>query len=352
MREKDESATSEEIVRPAKKQKVGAASQPASTTATIATTAKKTDQANKANQSTTQARKEIIDTVINKAPSTKNGKKRSAEDDTTLDHTSKHKKGKTEQDSERLSTPPREADENPAYDDRRDKTFWPVESSNPPLGLGIKRIGLLYSRPNPALVSRWRSSPMCSAHSSESTPTLVDDDTDEATSDEHPTTPEHDVRCEKPDDLETATTCSRSMIQSDTEDLHPVSDEDEGNEIDGFMQSQERVSAPVLKSMGLISKPSPLAIAKRVWAPPALIVADPDDEDFFSPLHEPSTPQHTDRRSLPITPTQQRLESSPLNYQPPGFFQSRAQKSIFDDFDISSGEEVFAKLFPNKYSTH
>ncbi|EJD03160.1 uncharacterized protein FOMMEDRAFT_140883 [Fomitiporia mediterranea MF3/22] len=228
------------------------------------------------------------------------------------------------------------------YDDRRDKTFWPALPPLPPVGEGIKRTGLLNLRPNPNLVSRWRTSPLRAAHSSDSTPTLIDDDTDETASDGHPPTPENNGGA-TPEVVDEAERQARHL--SVVCDLPPLSDEDEEVDDDGDVVEKKN-SVSTLKGLGLISRPNPLVLSKRIWAPPALI-ADPDCEELthssspeqIRPKRRRKIQEMDDQRmvvdSAPSSPTD-RTSLSDLSIRA---FESRVKKGMFDDFDASSGEE-------------
>lgn len=218
-------------------------------------------------------------------------------------------------------------------DDRRDKTFWPALTPLPPPGDGIKRTGLLTSRPNPNLISRWRFSPLRPVHSSSSTPTLVDDDSDGTTSDDHPATPENNG-------VGTPEMVGNVEGPSDMHDHVLSSDEDEEREGEG----RKRATASTLKGLGLISKPNPLTLSKRVWAPPARIVESDCEDLHSSPSQEVKTKDRKDYDSSvermvdgsrPESPTGH-ASLSDLSIQA---FQSKAKKGMFDDFDVSSGEE-------------
>ncbi|KAI5123638.1 hypothetical protein M0805_001671 [Coniferiporia weirii] len=282
----------------------------------------------------------------------RNGRKRVAEPDAISSSSVGRKRGRPSAASDAVSssfeTPPFSED----GDDRRDKTFWPTLPTLPPPGDGIKRTGLLNVRPNPMHVSRWRASPLCSVHSSDSTPTLVDDDTDEATSDEHPATPENnDGHGTTPEVVDIG---SQSRHPSGSRDVPPASDDDDddgnGDEYgeenaEGVFRKPKKLTVSTLKGFGLIAKPSPLTLSKRIWAPAALI-ADPDCEDLNPPgVGEPTTPKRRRRgRSSVVSPKRAEGNSSTIDLAPTSdrsarVLEARVKKSMFDDFDASSGEE-------------
>ena len=237
-------------------------------------------------------------------------------------------------------------------DDRRDKTFWPAESSEsilPPLGGGIHRTGFLL-RPNPAFMSRWRSSPvMRYSGSTDSTPTLVDDDTDnDVASDEHPSTPENEMddgRFDTPD-VEAELPVECAYVENP-----PSSEEEEEREVEKLTQTPKKPAPTTLKGAGLIIKPNPVTLAKRTWAPSALIIADPEDEVTApSDLAEPRTPpRHRRLDASSGNSTSRPIGSNSPQDRTPGSISSvrvlesrvRKPRSIFDDYyDASSGEEV------------
>ncbi|OCB86840.1 hypothetical protein A7U60_g6013 [Sanghuangporus baumii] len=218
-------------------------------------------------------------------------------------------------------------------DDRRDKTFWPALTPLPPPGDGIKRTGLLTLRPNPNLISRWRASPLRAAYSSSSTPTLVDDDSDGATSDEHPATPENNgARTpEVMENVEEATDIHEHALSSD---------EDEEMDDDDVKKG----AGSTLKGLGLISKPNPLTLAKRVWAPPARIV-ESDCEDLNSSSSQDMKAKNRkghdsfEERMVGSSQSGGPIAHTSLSDISIQAFQSKAKKGMFDDFDASSGEE-------------
>lgn len=231
-------------------------------------------------------------------------------------------------------------------DDRRDKTFWPalpaVAQSE-----GIKRLGLLNLRPNPHSFSRWRASPLRSVHSSDSTPLLVDDDTDGTLSDAHPTTPDNnDGFVSTPEIVEDTPHDSRQ--NSVPKDLLSVSEEDnEVEEVDSDENARKpaKLSVSTLKGLGLISKPSPLALSKRIWAPQAQM-ADSEVEIVTSPL-QTMTPKRHHKERTPVSP----LSHSPrengmtgrslLSTRSPRSCRIAGKKSFFlDESEVSEGEEV------------
>lgn len=226
-------------------------------------------------------------------------------------------------------------------DDRRDKTFWPALPILP-LGGGIRRTGLLNYRPNPTLVSRWRSSPMQLSASTESTPTLVDDDTDnEATSDEHPSTPENDIDEGHFNNLQT--------VPPEPVEVPPSSEEDEAKEVEELTLPLKKTGPSTLKGLGLITKPNPSTLAKRTWAPLALIIADPEDEVTVpQELAEPRTPPRRRRQDVCSTKSSPSQQSITPKGQSSGSLCSvhvlesnvLRPRRIFDDYDASSGEEV------------
>ncbi|KAH8119207.1 hypothetical protein DFH11DRAFT_1686151 [Phellopilus nigrolimitatus] len=266
----------------------------------------------------------------------RNSQKKNTEPENAVLISSSRKRGRPSATDESVISPAEERLVDDDGDDRRDKTFWPALPSLPPVGDGIRRTGLLNMRPNPMLVSRWRTSPVRSTHSSDSTPTLVDDDTDEGTSDEHPATPENNGST--PEVVESTET---------SHDMPPNSDDDEENENDAEDTARlpKRLTISTFKSFGLIAKPSPLTLSKRVWAPPALI-ADPDCEEL-NPLapSEPMSPKRKRRKHTPTpSPTQPEdtdnpVERTPTSARSARIFESQVRKSVFDDFDASSGEE-------------
>lgn len=227
-------------------------------------------------------------------------------------------------------------------DDRRDKDFWPTLPV-PPAGVGIKRTGLLLGRPNPNVVSRWRSDLERGNGYSANTPNLVADDTDnEITSDEHPTTPDHDAlgdtHVRSMEEVEGV--ISEDSTGTTSDELPPASDAEEDTRV------PPKLTIPTLKSLGLISRPSPITLSKRIWAPPALI-ADPDDDVAFPP-HEQELEAPQRRRthvSAKASSGQMSLatsssKNSPRSFRSVKFSESRAKKYLFDEYDGSSGEEV------------
>lgn len=132
-------------------------------------------------------------------------------------------------------------------DDRRDKSFWPCLPL-PPNGLGVKHLGLLNVRPNPCRISRWRSS----YGSSESTPTLVDDDTDDNASDIHPSTP--------PDNGD-------SIVE--TSSTHPLGTPEAPPDSESEGDIVEKAPPPKLSvsTIGLLLRPNPVEMARRIRAP-------------------------------------------------------------------------------------
>jgi len=152
-------------------------------------------------------------------------------------------------------------------DDRRDKSFWPCLPL-PPNGLGVRHLGLLNVRPNPCRISRWRSS---YGSSSEGTPTLVDDDTDDNASDIHPSTPP-----DNGSNVDVVVDASVEILSPNhlgTPEVPPDSDS-EGDVL-------EKVAPPKKLSVstsGLFSKPNPGQLAKRIWASSALVVECAEDE--------------------------------------------------------------------------
>lgn len=261
----------------------------------------------------------------------------------TVKHNTR-KRGRLSAAEEPLDTTHRNPPVDENGDDRRDKTFWPALPSLPPLGDGIKRTGLLNLRPNPNQVSRWRASPLRASHSLESIPTLVDDDTSEATSDEHPSTPENRSGLgstpEVVDDVE-----RHSQDPSEVCEVPPTSDEEEVDRHEHNDSRPQKTTISAFKGLGLIYKPSPLALSKRIWAPPALI-ADPDCEDLDSSVSEPS---RFKKRRRNLVSEQRNADdsasSSPIvgRTSPSGVsidaFSLKVKRGMFDDFDASSGEE-------------
>lgn len=233
-------------------------------------------------------------------------------------------------------------------DDRRDKSFWPVLPVLPPRHSGTNRIGLLNFRPNPTFISRWRSNPMQYSPSTDSTPTLVDDDTDnDAASDEHPSTPENDIDEGRFGSVQTV---------PDVVDVPPSSEEDEEREVEQLTLAPKNSGPSVLKGLGLIAKPNPVTLAKRTWAP-ALIIADPEDEVTVPhELAEPRTPPRRRRQDACSTTTKSspsQSDSTPRGRSPGSLrsvhvLESKVlrPRSIFDDYDASSGEEVRSFYFP------
>ncbi|KLO20359.1 hypothetical protein SCHPADRAFT_2227 [Schizopora paradoxa] len=155
-------------------------------------------------------------------------------------------------------------------DDRRDKSFWPCLPL-PPNGLGVKHLGLLNVRPNPCSISRWRSS----YGSFESTPTLVDDDTDDNASDIHPSTP--------PDNGVNDDIVVDSIAEVST--TYPLGTPEVPPESDSESEVVEKIPPPKLtvSTIGLFSKPNPVELARRIWAPLTPTVDSAEDD--------PRTPQ-------------------------------------------------------------
>ena len=289
-----------------------------------------------------QVKVEAGESILLNAGQRSTGRKRpaEAEPEVPADLSPKKRKG-------RRSVPEDVADEpehNPFMDedgdDRRDKTFWPALPILP-LGGGIRRTGLLNFRPNPTLISRWRSSPMQLSASTESTPTLVDDDTDnEATSDDHPSTPENDIDEGHFNNLQT--------VPSEAVEVPPSSEEDEEKEVEQLTLPPKKTGPSALKGLGLISKPNPSTLAKRTWAPPALIIADPEDEVTVpQELPEPRTPPRRRRQDVCTTKSSPSQQSTPQGRSSGSIrsvhvLESKVlrPRSVFDDYDASSGEEV------------
>ncbi|TDL21311.1 hypothetical protein BD410DRAFT_789738 [Rickenella mellea] len=198
--------------------------------------------------------------------------------------------------SAELDTPPAkklrldEELESADEDDRRDKTFWPALPS-PPLGYGFKRFGLLNTRPNPGLMSRWRTTPPSSTHSQESTPTLLDDGTDDDTrSDAQPATPERDSDMPDVKQTELEDTPRRSKLAHSVPETPVIGMDDSDGESEIVVRQPRRPSIiPPLRGLGLYQRPSPIALAKRIWS-------------TESPMTEDGE-RRGDKFSLPPSPT-------------------------------------------------
>ena len=179
-------------------------------------------------------------------------------------------------------------------DDRRDKTFWPALPSPQPEHMF--RRSWLDLRPNPMHVSRWRapSKPMRSSASTGSIPTLVDD-SDDAASDHHPSTPENN-------DCEQVST-PRVAIGADTNGVHeqpPVSDEED--EEPQVWTPPYSGLLPVLRSRTLICKPNPIAMSKLARS---IDVTEPSsDSDSGSSMKIKSEEEDDEENGPPFTPTQ------------------------------------------------
>jgi len=161
-------------------------------------------------------------------------------------------------------------------------------------------------RPNPTHMSRWRSSALREVHSSESTPTLVDDDTDnDGASDEHPATPENDhndaVHVVSPPHEDGGIDRAHPPDVQDKDDAPPSSEDEEEEGVSEVTQSPKRLVVKSLKGLGLISKPSPLTLSKRIWAPTVLIADADDDACFRRQSGIPLLLNATDSRDHPLS---------------------------------------------------
>lgn len=216
---------------------------------------------------------------------------------------------------------------NEDVDDRRDKNFWPAPEVPPP-GFGMKRLGGLTMRPSPAVVSRWRSSPLRHSYSSESTPTLVDDDTDnDVTSDEHASTPENDV-------LAVDMASAESVPASPHVDLIDLLSDSDDDVIEIPSLPKKHSISSGLKGLGLGLKPSPLALSRRTWAPTTAFNDDPDDGMKAS---QSSTENvlYGSSKKRPAPDGGRRVSDGSLR----GHRSSKSRK-VLDEMEDLSGEEV------------
>jgi hypothetical protein len=258
-------------------------------------------------------------------------------------------------------------------DDRRDKSFWPA-TELPPLGSGMKRLGALTMRPSPVVVSRWRSSPLRNSYSVESTPMLIDDDTDdnEVTSDEHASTPENETPADvivNVEDIDTASSSAasgESVPASPRVDLTALPSDTEDEVVEVHSHSASSVSktpkstmSSGLKGLGLGLKPSPLALSRRIWAPTAAIIIDGDDDVVVS-SGSPNkatiglSPSSTGRGlGLGVSRSLKRRASDGERRASDGYgsggsprgHRSSKSRRVLDEMEDLSGEEVSGSLF-------
>lgn len=231
-------------------------------------------------------------------------------------------------------------------DDRRDKTF---ELANPhPPGQNVKRTGLLALPPNPCFVSRFRHSSSHPVRTDSSTPSLVEDESDETgTSDGNPCTPQNlDHLASTPDFVNQELTHGNADMLEPSPELggRDGSDDAEGGE--------NKLKVSTLKGLGLISKPSPIVLSKQVWSPRvALADGCTDDDDGVQIIsRSPITPRRTQSNSstvetLEVSPDIASKSSktsacaSPESDISISNYRVSVKRGRFDDLDNSSDEE-------------